>query len=337
MPNSISAKNHVKKAPPTKNRQADYAGKGLHPNNLHNHGYDFPALIKSHQALDACVTTNKYDSVSIDFSDPIAVKTLNCALLKHHYGIVEWDIPQGFLCPPIPGRVDYIHYVAELLKVSHSDQKTAFNHSSVKLLDIGTGANGIYSLLACQVYGWQCTASDIDPLSLNNVANIIAKNPALNNRLQLRLQHQKSRIFEGIIEEGDYFDISVCNPPFHASLEEALNNSQKKRDNLAINRNESTINSANQNASVANFGGQKAELWCKGGESKFLRMMIKESKNFGHQCHWFTSLISKGDNVKPAIKLLSKLEATDIKQIEMTQGNKITRILAWTFANADRQ
>jgi 23S rRNA (adenine1618-N6)-methyltransferase len=320
----------VKKAPITKNNRAHHAGKGLHPNNLHNHGYDFPALIKSHQALDGYVTTNKYDSVSIDFSDPIAVKTLNSALLKQHYGIVEWDIPQGFLCPPIPGRVDYIHYVAELLKVSHSDKKTAFNHSSVKLLDIGTGANGIYSILACQVYGWHCTASDIDPLSLDNVANIIAKNPALNNRLQLRLQHEKNHIFEGIIEEGDYFDVSVCNPPFHCSLEEAMKSSQNKRDNLAINRN---ANTASQTSAVSNFGGHKAELWCKGGESKFLRMMIKESKTFGNQCHWFTSLISKSDNVKPAMKLLRKLEATDIKEIEMKQGNKITRILAWTFVN----
>jgi 23S rRNA (adenine1618-N6)-methyltransferase len=320
----------VKKAPITKNNRAHHAGKGLHPNNLHNHSYDFPALIKSHQALDGYVTTNKYDSVSIDFSDPIAVKTLNSALLKQHYGIVEWDIPQGFLCPPIPGRVDYIHYVAELLKVSHSDKKTAFNHSSVKLLDIGTGANGIYSILACQVYGWHCTASDIDPLSLDNVANIIAKNPALNNRLQLRLQHEKNHIFEGIIEEGDYFDVSVCNPPFHCSLEEAMKSSQNKRDNLAINRN---ANTASQTSAVSNFGGQKAELWCKGGESKFLRMMIKESKTFGNQCHWFTSLISKSDNVKPAMKLLRKLEATDIKEIEMKQGNKITRILAWTFVN----
>jgi 23S rRNA (adenine1618-N6)-methyltransferase len=320
----------VKKAPITKNNRAHHAGKGLHPNNLHNHSYDFPALIKSHQALDGYVTTNKYDSVSIDFSDPIAVKTLNSALLKQHYGIVEWDIPQGFLCPPIPGRVDYIHYVAELLKVSHSDKKTAFNHSSVKLLDIGTGANGIYSILACQVYGWHCTASDIDPLSLDNVANIIAKNPALNNRLQLRLQHEKNHIFEGIIEEGDYFDVSVCNPPFHCSLEEAMKSSQNKRDNLAINRN---ANTASQTSAVSNFGGHKAELWCKGGESKFLRMMIKESKTFGNQCHWFTSLISKSDNVKPAMKLLRKLEATDIKEIEMKQGNKITRILAWTFVN----
>lgn len=322
----------MKKASPNKNSRANHISKALHANNLHNDGYDFAALIKSHQALDVYVTRNKYHSESIDFSDPMAVKTLNCALLKHHYGIVEWDIPQGFLCPPIPGRVDYIHYVAELLQVSHSGQSTAFNHAKVKLLDIGTGANGIYSLLACQAYGWQCTASDIDPLALDNVANIIRKNPALNNRLQLRLQQEKNHIFEGIIQAGEYYDVSVCNPPFYGSLEEALKSSQQKRDNLAINRKENT---SSQSVSASNFGGQKAELWCKGGESKFLQMIIKESKKFASQCHWFTSLISKSDHVKPTIKLLRKLEATDIKEIEMKQGNKITRILAWTFVTID--
>jgi 23S rRNA (adenine1618-N6)-methyltransferase len=308
--------------------------KTLHPNNAHNKGYDFPALIQSYQALAAHVKINKYNSESIDFADPVAVKILNCALLKHHYNIVEWDIPDGFLCPPIPGRVDYIHYVAELLKFSHIAKSTSLN-TSVKLLDIGTGANGIYSLLASRVYGWQCTASDIDPRSLDNVATIISKNPCFEKRIALRLQPDKSNIFEGVIEEGEYYDISVCNPPFHASLEDALKGNQKKRQNLTINRNGQHDNLANKVPSVLNFGGQQTELWCNGGESRFLRMMIKESKIFSNQCRWFTSLVSKSENVKPSIKLLRKLDAIEIKEIEMKQGNKITRILAWTFSNAN--
>ena len=306
----------------------------LHPNNVHNNGYDFPALIKSHHTLGAYVRLNKYNSESIDFADPVAVKILNCALLKHHYDIVEWDIPEGFLCPPIPGRMDYIHYVAELLKLSHYREKTILN-MPVKLLDIGTGANGIYSLLASRVYGWHCTASDIDPLSLENVARIIGKNHTLDDLIALRLQPDKSKIFKGVIAAGEYYDISVCNPPFHASFEEALKENQKKRQNLAINRNVQHDNVANKVPSVLNFGGQQAELWCAGGESRFLRMMIKESKIFSNQCRWFTSLVSKSENVKPSIKLLRKLNAIDIKEIEMKQGNKITRILAWTFAKAD--
>ena len=142
-------------------------------------------------------------------------------------------------------------------------------------------------------------------------------------------------MFKGIIQADDYFDVTVCNPPFHASLEEALKGSQRKVDNLARNRGEQvnkTPSSKKSAPSTLNFGGLEAELWCNGGERLFLKKMIKESKDFATQCHWFTSLVSKSDNIKPATKQLRKLGATDIREIEMAQGNKITRILAWTYS-----
>ncbi len=309
---------------------------GLHLRNAHRQGYDFAALTKSDQALATHVTLNEHGVESIDFSDPAAVKALNRALLKHHYGIDGWVVPDGFLCPPIPGRVDYIHYVAELLGESVPNGVS----TSVRMLDIGTGANGIYALLACKLYGWSCTASDIDATSLDNVAAIVARNPGLEKRIKLRLQSDNSHIFEGVIKEGEFYDVSVCNPPFHASLEEALKGSQKKVANLNRNREkrsgEKVIERAgepspSESEIVLNFGGQKAELWCKGGEIRFLRKMLKESKKFAPQCKWFTSLISKSENVKPALNILAKLNAVEVKEIKMQQGNKMTRVLAWRF------
>ncbi|MBR9829134.1 MAG: 23S rRNA (adenine(1618)-N(6))-methyltransferase RlmF [Oceanospirillales bacterium] len=302
---------HTEKSPNQPDR------KGLHPSNLHAHGYDFPALINSYPPLAQYVSQNAYGNLSIDFADPLAVKALNAALLKQHYNIVDWDIPEGALCPPIPGRADYIHYIADL---------PGLNATHITLLDIGTGANGIYPLLACQLYGWQCVGSDINTQSLDNVAAIIANNPSLKERFTLRRQHDKNHIFEGIIQAGEFFDVSVCNPPFHASEDEALKGSQRKLNNLARNRGEKATRSA-----TLNFGGQAAELWCKGGEQAFLKKMIKESQAFSTQCRWFTSLVSKAENVKPATKLIRKLGAVDVREIEMKQGNKITRILAWTF------
>ena len=301
----------------TAKRPTQPASKGLHPRNLHRQGYDFPALVNSYPPLAPYVKKNAYGNLSIEFADPLAVKALNAALLKQHYNIVEWDIPDGALCPPIPGRVDYIHYIADL---------TGLGATNITLLDIGTGANGIYPLLACQLYGWKCVGSDINTQSLENVAAIISHNPALQERVTLRTQHDRNHMFEGIIQAGEFFDVSVCNPPFHASEEEALKGSQRKTNNLARNRGEKTSTSA-----TLNFGGQAAELWCKGGEQAFLKKMIKESLFFSTQCRWFTSLVSKAENVKPAIKLIRKLGAVDVREIEMKQGNKITRILAWTF------
>lgn len=303
--------------------QARPVRKGLHPRNLHNQGYDFPALVKSHPALATHVKPNAHGNLSIDFADPLAVKTLNAALLNRYYDIVDWDIPEGALCPPIPGRADYIHYMADLLELGPGCE-----HPSIKLLDIGTGANGIYPLLACQLYGWQCVGSDINAQSLENVATIIADNPTLKDRFTLRTQPDKHHIFEGIIQAGEFFDVSVCNPPFHASLDEALKGSQRKLDNLARNRGEQN---ATTKTPKLNFGGVGAELWCKGGEQLFLKKLIRESQVYSTQCRWFSSLVSKADNVKPAQKLINKLGAVDSREIEMKQGNKVTRVLAWTF------
>jgi 23S rRNA (adenine1618-N6)-methyltransferase len=295
--------------------------KGLHPRNLHNQGYDFPALSKGHPALAAHVKPNAHGDLSIDFTDPLAVKTLNAALLNQHYGIVGWDIPEGALCPPIPGRADYIHHMADLLG-------SGFEQPAVRLLDIGTGANGIYPLLASQIYGWQCVGSDINTQSLENVATIIANNPALKDHFTVRKQPDKHHIFEGIIQAGEFFDVTVCNPPFHASLDEAVKGSRLKLSNLARSRGEQT---AKTDSPTLNFGGLGAELWCKGGEQLFLKKLIRESQRFSTQCRWFTSLMSKADNVEPAQKLIRKLGAVDSREIEMKQGNKITRVLAWTF------
>lgn len=291
--------------------------KNLHPRNIHRNGYDFPLLIKSCPQLNQYINKNEHGNLSIDFANPEAVKALNAALLEHHYGVKGWDIPEGALCPPIPGRADYIHYVADLLAKTND----------VKLLDIGTGANGIYPLLACKAYGWQCVGSDINAQSLDNVSAIIEHNSDLKDQFFLRHQVDKHHFFEGIIQPGEFFDVSVCNPPFHASEEDALKGSQRKINNLARNRGES---SDMKNSSL-NFGGLESELWCNGGEALFLKKMIKESKQFATQVGWFTSLVSKGDNVKSLMKLINKTGAVDAREIEMAQGNKITRVLAWRF------
>ncbi len=329
-------KSQNKKNHPTNAKKVKSISKALHPRNKHNQGYDFAKLISECPKLSHFVRPNPYGNLSIDFSDPQAVKALNAAILKTDYQIEHWDIPEGFLCPPVPGRVDYLHYIADLLSVNGKVPKG----QKVKALDIGTGANGIYPLLGIQSYGWQFVASDIDPTSIANVAGVADKNQLINQKLSLRLQADANHIFSGIIADNERFDITLCNPPFHRSLEEATQGSIKKNINLAANRAKKgankpqatkTANVNKQAASSLNFGGQKAELWCEGGEQQFLANMITESQQFASQCLWFSSLVSKSENLKPCYALLEKLSADSVKTIEMQQGNKITRVLAWSF------
>ncbi|MGL4934192.1 MAG: 23S rRNA (adenine(1618)-N(6))-methyltransferase RlmF [Cetobacterium sp.] len=284
----------------------------LHPNNPHKGRYDFKVLIEKLPELKLFITKNPVGEETIDFSDNSAVVCLNKALIKNYYNVDNWDIPEGFLCPPIPGRADYIHYIAELLS----------KKKNVKVLDIGTGANCIYPIIGSQSYDWSYLASDIDPKSIENAQKIVDLNDSLKNKITLKLQKDKNHIFVGVIEKEDRFDLTMCNPPFHSSLEEALKANKRKVDNL--NKGNKEIKKG------LNFGGQKAELWCPGGERLFLKKMAKESAMFASQVYYFTSLVSNKDNLKPTIKVLEKLGAK-CKVLEMTQGQKISRVLAWTF------
>ncbi|MGK0408797.1 MAG: 23S rRNA (adenine1618-N6)-methyltransferase [Shewanella psychromarinicola] len=338
----VRAKHDTAKRPPSRstaniNRASvklskPVLSKALHPRNAHQQGYDFAALISAMPALASFVRPNPYGNDSIDFADPKAVKSLNAALLLSEYHINGWDIPDGYLCPPVPGRVDYLHYIADLLAVKGKVVKGA----RIRGLDIGTGANGIYPLLGIQTYGWQFVASDIDPVSIANVAKIAQQNSKIATHLQLRLQHQPEHIFNGLIAADEQFDVTLCNPPFHRSLAEASEGSLRKVNNLAKNKQQnqgqkSRKLAVSQAKPTLNFGGQKAELWCEGGEQQFLANMIKQSRDYANQVLWFTSLVSKSENLKPCYQLLKQVNAVEVKTIEMTQGNKATRILAWSF------
>ena len=323
---NISKKtNHSPKASHIRQEKTEPKASGLHSNNPHQGRYDLEQLCVASPELKTFLTTNPRGETTIDFSNDKAVLCLNKALLKHYYRVTHWQIPEGYLCPPIPGRADYIHYLVDLLHKSHNPENT------IRALDIGTGANCIYPIIGSQSYGWQFTASDIDPVSVATAQLIVNSNPSLKGKIDVLLQDNSGSIFKGIINPDDRFDLTLCNPPFHASLKEAQAGTERKWRNL----NKQQKNTKNQSA--LNFGGQKAELWCEGGEVRFLKQMINESKGFAEQVCWFTSLVSKGDNVQPIKRLLKQKGARQIEVISMAQGQKVSRLVAWSFLTPEQQ
>lgn len=303
----------------------------LHPRNLHRLGYDFGALIAACPELQNFVAVNEHQLETIDFSNPEAVKTLNKALLTAYYDIQNWDIPTNFLCPPIPGRVDYVHYVADLL--ASNNNGIIPEGENVQVLDIGIGANCIYPLLGNAVYGWSFVGTDIDEKAIQNCKKIIEANPKLMDAISLQQQTESRFIFKNIITPEDRFSLTICNPPFHNSQEEATKSSLRKVNNLEKNR--STTRS--EAKPLLNFGGQNAELWCDGGELGFITQMIFESAKYPMQCLWFTTLVSKKENLSSLYKTLNKVNPVAVKTIDMAQGQKTSRILAWTFQSEAQQ
>lgn len=300
--------------------------KTLHPRNFHNNRYDFTTLIKSQDSLKEFVKPNKYGDLSIDFANPDAVIALNKALLLHFYGIKNWEIPKGYLCPPIPGRADYIHHIADLL-ASNNNGKIP-KGKAIKGLDVGVGANCIYPIIGVSIYGWQFLGSDIEKVSIESVLNIINSNEILKENIKVKQQENPSNIFVNIINKDEKYDFTLCNPPFHKSLDEALAGNKRKVQNLT--KQKST-------KSALNFGGKNNELWCEGGEITFIKNMIKESLEFSKNCLWFTTLVSKKENLPFIYKALKDIKAVEVKTIEMAHGQKISRIVAWTFLSKDEQ
>jgi 23S rRNA (adenine1618-N6)-methyltransferase len=294
----------------------------LHPRNVHQGRYDFNALIKALPELASVVQTNPRAELTIDFSDNNAVILLNKALLARYYQVKHWQLPPGYLCPPIPGRADYVHYLADLLAFGNELPKG----KTIKLLDIGTGANVIYPIIACQSYGWQVTATDCDPVAVKAAATIVAANPALKTNVCIVEQSDCNAIFSGVITAELYFHLTMCNPPFYASAAEADAASRQKWSKLGR---------ATQQG--RNFAGQQHELWCDGGELNFVRRMISESQLYKQQVCWFSSLISQQKHLPVLSKLLRSVGAMQIEVKTMRQGQKVSRFLAWSYLTPAQQ
>lgn len=298
----------------------------LHPRNLHQGRYDLEALAETSKELKEFIFINEFGNLTLDFSNPKAIKSLNQALLRHFYQVDYWDIPDGFLCPPIPGRADYIHYLADLLANSYAGNIST--GPKIKVLDIGTGANLIYPILGSAIYEWSFVGSELNLLGFRSAQKIITLNPSFQGKIELRSQPDHSKIFTEVIHSNEFFDLTLCNPPFHESAQAAQKGSKRKVKNLT--------GKAVSKAQL-NFGGQADELWTEGGELEFIRKMIRESLRFKNQVFWFTTLVSKSENLKSIHFELEKVGVFIQKIIQMAQGNKKSRFVAWTFLNEKQQ
>ena len=279
----------------------------MHPNSKHQGTYLFKQLKKENKELAPFILETNRGIQTIDFSNPKAVLELNRAILLSDYSLTWYEIPEGYLCPAIPGRVDYIHYLKDFLGLEKANG-----------LDIGTGANFIYPILGAAVYQWTMKGVDIDTKAIDNATKIINNNTHLKGFLTVAHQTDRASIFTGAILPGEKYDFTMCNPPFYTSEKEAFKVTKAKSKSLKLKE------------VARNFAGQSNELWCNGGEALFIKRMVKESAHFKSQVGWFTSLVSKSEHLPKITKQLEKLKA-EYKIVDMSQGNKKSRFIAWRF------
>ena len=296
----------------------------LHQRNRHRGRYDFAALSEALPSLKDFLVANPFDAseLTINFANPAAVMALNTALLKSFYEVESWRIPPGYLCPPIPGRADYVHHAADLLAQDRNGNIP--RGPEIRVLDIGVGANCIYPLIGHREYGWRFVGSDTDAVALSAAQQIVDANAGLPAAIELRLQSSVQKIFEGILTPDDRFDFVLCNPPFHASARAAEAGSLRKWKNLG------KAGDPESNPKL-NFGGHAAELWCEGGEVGFVGRMVAESAQHQAQMSWFSALVSREESLSEIYSALKEVRARRVETIAMAQGQKKSRIVAWHF------
>jgi len=339
-----------------------YTGKP-HPRNSFQGTYDMNRLVTCYPTLSPHIIKGPTGRPTVDWADSVAVRALNTALLVADYNVnpsYSDILPKEALVPPIPGRADYVHHIADLLQncTSKDDDAEIPKGSRVIGFDIGTGSSCIYASIAASVYGWRMIASDINTTSLESAQKIVTANE-LDDLIDIR--HQKisnSSIFDGILEQDERIDFCMCNPPFYHNREEFVAENTRKLKGLAKSRGQfkraDRDKAANKNgeevvATSNNFGGLESELICKGGEVRFVKHIFNESKMYWNRCAWFTTLVSRNDNLKKIKSYMREKHKRRrrprkgdrvikmIDQIPIGAGKKKSNILIWTFMDEDER
>ena len=290
----------------------------MHSENPYRERYDLKKYSKAYSLLGKHIVLSPSSQQTINFSDSTAVYALNKAILLSDFKLDDYNLPKGYLIPPIPGRIDYLLNLQDFLLGKFNIEKG----KKLRGLDIGTGANGIYCILGTQHFNWSMIGAECKISAVKIAKENIQMTNGLKDKIEIRHQENKSFLFKNIINKKEQFDFSICNPPFHSSKAQAIKGSLKKQSNLG--------NSVDRNNYLLNFEGQANELWCNGGETLFIKRLIKESVGFKSQVKIFSSLVSKKDTLIIIEKYLKKEKANHYI-IPMDIGNKKSRILVWWF------
>ena len=293
----------------------------MHAQNPYGNRYDLKRLTKHYHALEKFIVLNPSGEETIDFSSSEAVFALNKSMLLADFKLGDYELPSGYLIPPVPGRLDYLLHVRDFL----TEKFNVSENSQLNGLDMGSGANGIYCILGAQYFNWKMVGSETDAKAVEIANANIQKTKGLNDKIEIRHQQDKGSLFKNTIQANEQFDFVVCNPPFHSSKEEALKGSLRKVKNLG--------GYAVKEKFLLNFEGQANELWCNGGEVLFIKRLIKESVGFKNQVKVFSTLVAKSDSVAAIKKQLSKVKA-NFEVIPMALGNKKGRYVMWWFESS---
>lgn len=298
-----------------KRARSETPGSTTNPRNKYSDNPpDFASLASLYPSFKPFVSFSSASSSRprIDWTDYNATRELTRVLLLHDHSLTWW-IPDGQLCPTVPNRSNYIHWINDLLSSSHI-LPTPSSSSIVKGFDIGTGANCIYPLLGASLFGWSFVGSDVTDVALEWAEKNVRSNPHVSDLIEIRdSREEEEEVLVGVVKDSETFDFCMCNPPFFETFEEAGLNPK------------------------TSCGGTRAEMVCDGGEQAFVTRIIQDSAVLKQRFKWYTSMLGKKANLKLLISKLWGVGVTVVKTTEFVQGQTSRWGLAWSFVPPARK
>ncbi|XP_051891798.1 RNA N6-adenosine-methyltransferase mettl16 [Pristis pectinata] len=284
--------------------------KSMHPRNRYkDKPPDFSYLASKYKEFQQHVHTNLTGKVSLNFKDPEAVRALTCTLLKEDFGLTI-DIPLERLIPTVPLRLNYIHWVEDLIGSGTNKSEL------IRGIDIGTGASCIYPLLGATMNGWFFLATEVDDMCFDYATKNVEQNN-LSDLIKVVKVPQKTLLMDALKEESEIvYDFCMCNPPFFANQMEAKG-----------------VNSRNPSRpppSSINTGGI-TEIMAEGGELEFVKRIIHDSLQLKKRLRWYSCMLGKKCSLVPLKEELRQQGVPKVTHTEFCQGRTMRWALAWSF------
>ncbi|XP_073091126.1 RNA N(6)-adenosine-methyltransferase METTL16 isoform X1 [Manis javanica] len=271
---------------------------------------DFAYLASKYPDFKQHVQINLNGRVSLNFKDPEAVRALTCTLLREDFGL-SIDIPLERLIPTVPLRLNYIHWVEDLIGHQDSDKSTLRRG-----IDIGTGASCIYPLLGTTLNGWYFLATEVDDMCFNYAKKNVEQNN-LSDLIKVVKVPQKTLLMDALKEESEIiYDFCMCNPPFFANQLEA--------------KGVNSRNARRPPPSSVNTGGI-TEIMAEGGELEFVKRIIHDSLQLKKRLRWYSCMLGKKCSLAPLKEELRVQGVPKVTYTEFCQGRTMRWALAWSF------
>lgn len=281
--------------------------KSMHPRNRYkDKPPDFAYLASKYPEFQQHVQTSLMGRPVVNFKEPEAVRALTCTLLKEDFGLTI-EIPLERLIPTVPLRLNYIHWVEDLIDGQKQPRRG---------IDIGTGASCIYPLLGATMNGWYFLATEVDDICFDYAKKNVEQNK-MSDLIKVVKVPQKTLLMDALKEETEIiYDFCMCNPPFFANQMEA--------------KGVYSRNSRRPPPSSVNTGGV-TEIMAEGGELEFVKRIIHDSLQLKKRLRWYSCMLGKKCSLAPLKEELRKQGVPKVTYTEFCQGRTMRWALAWSF------